>query len=376
MSLHLEPLNINGLIVPIPIIQGGMGVRVSSAELAAAVANCGGAGTIASVGLVAPDESHTQVFEADSRRGLIDEIRKARALSNGVIGVNILAALSNFEDLARTSAQEGADYIISGAGLPLKLPEYAEGSSTKLIPIVSSARVASLISKTWYKRYNRIPDAFVVEGPLAGGHLGFSREEIMLEHEGRLEELVLEVLEVAREAEKSWGQPIPVIAAGGIYDGADIARFFKLGARGVQMGTRFVVTNECTVPEAFKKMYIEATDEDIVLIESPVGLPGRALKNAFIEKIMRGEKQKVVCRFKCLKTCSPATAPYCIARALINANDEKLVNDAVIFAGRNASRVKEIISVKELMDELVEGTIDALTHERKKTAWKKTKQLS
>jgi len=353
MSNKLPPLHIGDLVIPVPIIQGGMGAKVSTAALAAAVANCGGAGTIASVGL----GSKAGIIEANyvqgSREALIREIQDARSLSTGAIGVNILAALTNFEDLARTAAQAGADYIISGAGLPLRLPELVEGTKTKIIPIVSSARVARLIIKSWYKRYNRFPDAVVVEGPLAGGHLGFSAEEVEAQEDDALEDIVRDVLNVTREYESEHSVKIPVIAAGGIFDGKDIARFLKMGAQGVQLGTRFVATDECAVPAAFKQKYIDATEDDIVIIKSPVGLPGRALKTQFIKELFANGRKKFTCNYHCLKTCDIRTAPYCIGQQMLNAVDEKLVDDAVVFAGQNVYRVKEIVSVKALMDELV-----------------------
>ena len=356
MSNELTPLIIGDLEIPIPIIQGGMGVKVSTAPLASAVANCGGAGTIASVGLGSKAGEPEEDFIRSSREGLEREIREVRSKTSGVIGVNILAALSNFDDLARTASREEIDYIVSGAGLPLRLPEFAEGSSVKLIPIVSSARVAHIIIKSWKKRYNRIPDALVVEGPLAGGHLGFSLDEIMAKKENVLEDIVVDVLNVVHEYEQQWDTAIPVIAAGGIFDGADIAHFLKRGVQGIQMGTRFVATDECSVPHAFKQKYLDARDEDIVLIKSPVGLPGRVIRTRFIDKLMQGTPQKIICNYQCLKTCNVQTAPYCIALMLLNAVDGHLIEDAVVFAGRNVSRIKEIIPVKELMDRLVMET--------------------
>ncbi|MDA3799571.1 MAG: nitronate monooxygenase [Kiritimatiellae bacterium] len=357
----LAPLIIGDLKIPIPIIQGGMGVRVSTASLAAAVANYGGAGTIASVGLGTDEAGLAEKdYIQSSRNGLINEIEKARELSNGAIGVNILVALSNFEDLARTAAQKGADYIIAGAGLPIKLPEFVKGTKTKIIPIVSSARLARLMIKSWTKKYSRFPDAIVVEGPLAGGHVGFSPEDVEAHEEDALERIVKEVLEVTTKYEKEHNVSIPVIAAGGIFDGKDIARFLKMGAKGVQLGTRFVATNECSVPDAFKQKYVDAKEEDIVIIKSPVGLPGRTLRTKFIDELMTNAKKKIICRYKCLKTCDIKTTPYCIAQQLMNAVDPSTVEDAIVFAGHNVYKVKEIVPVKTLMDELVNETIACL----------------
>jgi len=258
VSKVLKPLLIGDLEVKVPIIQGGMGVRVSTAPLASAVADCGGAGTIASVGLAyGIDETGRETGEA-SNEALRNEIRLAKRSTKGVVGVNIMVALSNFEDLVRAAASENADFIVSGAGLPLKLPEYTEGSSTKLIPIVSSSRAADLIIKTWKKRYNRLPDAVVVEGPMAGGHIGFKLSDLRKHLEQKLEDVFLEVLSTARGYEKEYGARIPVIPAGGIFDGRDIAKFLEMGAGGVQMATRFVATIECSVSQKFKEMYIAA----------------------------------------------------------------------------------------------------------------------
>lgn len=358
MFSPVKPLMLGDLAIKIPIIQGGMGVKVSDASLAGAVANCGAAGTIASVGLglgITNDKNPAE-FAASSIKGLISEIKKARLISpDGAIGVNILSALSNFADLAKAAAQEKIDYIISGAGLPLRLPEYVAGTNIKIIPIVSSGRVANLIIKSWQRKYNRLPDAIIVEGPLAGGHLGFSVDEVMEREEGVLEERVAEVIKVTKDYSVEGKPDIPVVAAGGIFDGEDIARFMKLGAKAVQMGTRFVTTDECSVPAEFKQKYIDATDDDIVLIKSPVGLPGRAIRTAFTDLLMRKESERPVCKYKCLKKCNFKAAPYCIACKLKNAVSSLSVEDAVVFAGKNVTKIKEIIPVKELINSLVTG---------------------
>jgi len=361
MSKQLRPLMIGDLEVPIPIVQGGMGVKVSTASLASAVANCGGAGTIASVGLAhGIDETGRELVEA-SDEALRNEIIKARELTDGVIGVNIMFALSNFKELVKTTVEQGADFIVSGAGLPLNLPGLVGDSPIKLIPIVSSARAAGLIIKTWRRRYNRLPDAVVVEGPRAGGHIGFRFEDLTSNQTEPLETLVVDVLNLVREYET--GGTIPVIAAGGVFDGKDIAAFLALGAQGVQMATRFVVTHECSVADEFKRLYISAGEEDVVIIDSPVGMPGRAIRTKFTDRVMSGNREPFRCSYKCLRTCDPKTVPYCIAKALGHAADGDLDN-AVVFAGSNVSRVTKIVSVKELMDELVLETTERL-NERK-----------
>lgn len=325
-----------------------MGVRVSKANLAAAVAKEGCVGVISTVGLGDFENRPGSEFVKVNEDALRNEIRKARKMTDGVIGVNVLHALSNYENLVRTAAEEGADMIICGAGLPLDMPLIAAGHSSKLVPIVSSARAFKIICRKW-KQYNKKPDAVVVEGARAGGHLGFDYDELVNGKVRDLDEILTEVIEVAN----SFEHPIPVVAAGGIFDGKDIARVLNLGASGVQMATRFVCTDECDVHVNFKKAYINSKKEDITIIKSPVGMPGRVINNAFVEKIKRGETVPFKCAYKCLKSCDPRTAPYCIAKVLVRAAEGHL-EEAFAFAGENAYRCKEIVSVKKLISELAE----------------------
>ncbi len=359
MPNKLKALIIGDLEIEIPILQGGMGVMISTAPLASTVANCGGAGIIASVGLGWEEVKKGVPFVKANCEALINEIRQAKELTKKVLGVNIMAALSNYADLVLTSAKEKIDFIVSGAGLPLKLPELIKGASTKLVPIVSSAKAANIIIKTWKKRYNRLPDAIVVEGPLAGGHLGFKPQDLTPPEKNCLEHLVTDVLKVTKEYEINSNVHIPVIAAGGIFDGKDIARFLKLGASGVQIATRFVTTHECSVASEFKEEYLKAQEEDVVIINSPVGMPGRAIRNKFIDRVTSGEKMPIKCTYRCLRTCDPPTTPYCIADALCNAAIGK-VDKAVVFCGSNVPRIDRIVSVKELMDNLVSETLKEL----------------
>ena len=346
MPRALHPLHIGDLKVELPIVQGGMGVMVSTAALASAVAACGAAGTIAGVALGYGTPENEIDYPAASRQALREEIRKAKEATDGIVGVNILGALTNYDELARTSADAGADFIASGAGLPLSLPQHTEGSDTRLIPIVSSGRAAAIIARSWKKRYGRVPDAFIVEGPLAGGHLGFPKDDVQKPVPGVLERLVRDVLAVARECA---GFPVPVIAAGGIFDGKDAARFLAMGASGVQIATRLVATHECSVAQAFKDLYVAARPEDVVIIDSPVGMPGRAIRTPFVDRLLRGEREPFHCGYQCLKTCNPRAAPYCIAKALFNAVRGDL-DHAVVFAGFNVSRVSEIVSTRELLE--------------------------
>lgn len=341
-------LKIGDLISRIPVIQGGMGVGVSLSGLAAAVANAGGIGVIASVGIGLNEPDLFAHFREANTRALVKEIRKARELSRGIIGVNIMAALTNFAELVNASLQERIDIIFSGAGLPLDLPKYLKpGMHTKLAPIVSSGRAAAILCKKWLGRFQYRPDAFVVEGPLAGGHLGFKRDQIDQPH-SKLEILVQEVLEAVKPFEQEQQAPIPVIAAGGIYTGADIFRMIAMGAAGVQMGTRFVATHECDADIRFKQAYLDACEKDIVIIQSPVGMPGRVIENQFIRDVNAGGKKPFQCPYHCLISCNYTTSPYCIALALINAQKGRL-DQGFAFCGQNAHRVKEIVAVKDLM---------------------------
>jgi nitronate monooxygenase len=350
----LPDLAIGDLVINPPIIQGGMGVRVSSSRLVSAVSNEGALGVIASVGLGEELPDMTPSYPMRAEIGLRQAILDARKHTDNPIGVNIMCALTNYDNLVQVSGDEGVAAIISGAGLPLKLPGLISDRHVKLVPIVSSARAAALICKTWQKRYSRLPDAFVVEGPLAGGHLGFSREQVLDLEAFRLERLVTEVLEVARQ-----NGGIPVVAAGGIYDGNDIARFLRLGASGVQMATRFVCTHECDASDAYKQAYLNCRKEDIVVIHSPVGMPARVLKNDFVERCLRGEKVTFGCPYHCLLTCEPAVAGYCIAQALVASYRGEMRN-GYAMCGANAWRCDRIVSVHDLIQELVAETAAAL----------------
>jgi len=323
------------------------------AGLAAAVANAGGIGVIATAGIGMIEPDLFQHFEAANLRALGKEIRRAKALSpQGILGVNIMVALSNFGELVTTAIAEGVDVIFSGAGLPLDLPQYLPGGGrTKLVPIVSSGRAARIIAKRWTDRYAHPPDAVVVEGPRAGGHLGFKLEQID-DPAYALEALLADVLtEVAPFAARA-GRPIPVIAGGGIYTGADIHRFLQLGASGVQMATRFVTTHECDASVGFKEAYLRARPEDLVIIKSPVGMPGRVIRNQFIDDLNAGKKVPFTCPYHCIVTCDYATSPYCIALALINAQRGRMAH-GFAFAGDNAHRATVIVSVQELVDTLL-----------------------
>jgi len=277
-----------------------------------------------------------------------------------------MVALTTFSEMTRTAIENHIDIIFSGAGLPLDMPrhllalceEKKEEFKTKLVPIVSSARAAGVISKKWLSRFDRLPDAFVVEGPKAGGHLGFKPAEID-SPEHALERLIPEVADCVKEFEDKKGRAIPVIAAGGIYSGGDIKRFLDLGAAGVQMGTRFVATHECDADDRFKQSYVDAREEDVTIINSPVGMPGRALCNQFIEDMRGGAKKPFKCVFKCVSTCEQEKTPYCIASALLNAMKGNL-EKGFAFCGANVSRINGIQSVRELVDSLQQEFDEAI----------------
>lgn len=353
-----RPLRIGSLTAPLPVIQGGMGVGISLSSLAAAVAQEGGIGTIAAVGIgMSEPDVYTNFVEANVR-ALKREIRKAREKTRGILAVNVMVAMTNYAEMVRTAVQEKVDLLLAGAGLPLDLPRFlGEGASTRLAPIVSSGRAAALLCRRWMDRFGVLPDAVVVEGPLAGGHLGFKPEDLALPRNA-LEVLVPEVVEAVKPFEDLVGRPIPVVAAGGVYTGADILAFERLGAAGVQMATRFVTTFECDASPAFKQAYLDAGPEDLRIIQSPVGLPGRAIGNAFLDAVQAGKKTPFRCPYHCISTCDYQKAPYCIALALVNAQKGNL-RSGFAFAGANAHRARGILSVKQTVEALRREYVEA-----------------
>ena len=349
----IPPLKIRDVVAKIPIIQGGMGIGISLSGLASAVANEGGIGVIAAAMVGMHESDICTNFKEANIRALRKEIRKAREATEGILGVNIMVALTNFADMVKTSIEEGIDIIFAGAGLPLDLPKYLKKEvETKLVPIISSARAAKAICKRWLLRFNSLPDAFVVEGPRAGGHLGFNADQID-NPDFTLEKLVPEVIEALTPFREEHKVEIPVIAAGGIYTGADIYNFLQLGAAGVQMATRFVATHECDADIRFKQSYLDAREEDLVIIKSPVGMLGRAIRNRFIEEVEDGKKKPFKCPYHCIISCNCTDSPYCIAMALANAKKGKL-RHGFAFAGQNAYKVDRIVSVKELITSLLD----------------------
>jgi nitronate monooxygenase len=348
----MKHLKIGHLSIAVPVVQGGMGVGISLSGLAAAVANEGGVGVISSAGLGLLYKKLSPDYLKASILGLKEELRLAREKSKvGVIGVNVMVAMTNYADMVRTAVREKADIVFSGAGLPLDLPSFLEkGSKTKLVPIVSSSRAAKVIIEKWKSVYNYLPDAIVVEGPKAGGHLGFKNDQIE-DNAFSIENLIPQVVETVKGFEQTYGVSIPVIAGGGIYTGEDMYKIMELGASGVQMGTRFVTTEECDASEKFKQTYITAEEKDIEIIRSPVGMPGRAIFNSFLQKVKDGKKIPMVCPVHCIKTCDYTKSPYCIISALYSAFKGKM-ETGYAFCGSNAFKATKIERVKDIFKEL------------------------
>ncbi|MGN0318076.1 MAG: NAD(P)H-dependent flavin oxidoreductase [Lachnospira sp.] len=355
-------MNIGNKLLEKPIIQGGMGVGVSLSGLAGAVASNGGMGVISSVnaGYREPDFL-TNTKEANLR-ALKKEIAKAKeiAAGKGLVAVNIMTAVTNYEDTCRAAVSAGADAIISGAGLPLKLPEATKGTETLAVPIVSSARAAKLIATSYMKRYQVLPDMFVIEGHEAGGHLGFSPDELEGNTAKSNDDILKEVLEVTAELKQQYGKDIPVCVAGGVFDGKDMAHFLKKGASAVQIATRFIATDECDAAYAFKQAIVNAKKEDIIIIKSPVGMPARAINSPLLKRLAKGEKFRALKCNNCLTACKKNDEiPYCISRALIEAVKGNW-EDGLFFTGSNGARVDRIMSVKELMNEIMSEYREAL----------------
>lgn len=350
----LKALRIGDMIAKIPIIQGGMGVGISRSKLAGAVAAEGGIGII-STAQIGYDEENFENDQAECNlRAIGKHIRCAKEIAsgNGLVGANIMVALKHYKEHVMAAVAAGADVIISGAGLPVKLPEYiGKACRTKIAPIVSSRRAADIILKMWARRYDRTADFIVIEGPKAGGHLGFSNEELQNMENIDYDTEIKEIIGCTKEYEKKYNTHIPVIVAGGIFDHYDIIHAIELGADGVQIASRFVATKECDASEEYKKAYIDAKEEDIKIIKSPVGMPGRAIRNEFIKRVEK-ENQPVLKCYNCMKKCNPKEVPYCITKALVDAVNGD-INNGLIFCGANVGRINEMTTVHELMEELI-----------------------
>lgn len=344
-------LKIGNLIAKLPIIQGGMGVGVSLSNLAGNVAKHGAIGVISAAQPGYLEKDFEKNTLQANLRALKKHIKKAKEISNnGIIGVNIMVAMKNYKEFVEASIEGGADLIISGAGLPLKLPEYIKNSEIKILPIVSSSKATKLILSYWNKHYNRVADGIIVEGPEAGGHLGFKADTIENDIVN-FDNNVKDIIETVKNLEFEYKKEIPLIVAGGVFDSYDIKKYMELGAKGVQIGSRFVATYECDADMKFKEAYLNCKKSDIKIVKSPVGMPGRAINNDFLRKI-NDETNKISKCYNCLVPCNPSTTPYCISEALINAVRGN-INNGLIFCGANAYRINKIMSVKDLLDELI-----------------------
>ena len=348
----LKPLKIGELTVEKPIIQGGMGVGVSRSNLAGAVAAEGGIGIISTAQIGYDEEGFEKDQAGCNRIAIRKHIHRAKEIAEGkgLVGVNIMVALKHYKEHVQEAVRAGADVIISGAGLPMDLPKLVGNNKTKIAPIVSSRRATQLILKMWAHRYNRTADFIVIEGPKAGGHLGFSKEQLQDIDKLDYDQEIRDIIECKKDYEEKFQRKIPVIVAGGIFDRKDIEHVMKLGADGVQIASRFVATEECDASDAYKQAYIQAEKKNIQIIQSPVGMPGRALRNEFIKGLETARKPITKC-YNCLEKCDPRTVPYCITKALIEAVQGNVEN-GLIFCGENVDRIHEMTTVHDLMNEL------------------------
>ncbi|MGX4599654.1 NAD(P)H-dependent flavin oxidoreductase [Faecalimicrobium sp. JNUCC 81] len=328
-----------------------MGVGVSRSSLAAAVAKAGGIGVISGAQVGYDEDDFEKNTLNANLRALKKHIIKAKeSCLDGIIGVNLMVAMNNYEEHVKQAIEAGVDLIISGAGLPTKLPSFVKNSKVKIAPIVSTSKAASVILKMWDRKEKTTADLIVVEGPKAGGHLGYTKSELESISVDDYDKEFEEILKVAKTYGEKYNKEIPVVAAGGIYTGDDVAKYINLGASGVQVGTRFVTTYECDAHENFKNTYINSSKDDINIVTSPVGMPGRAITNKFIETVSVNRPKITKC-YDCLIPCNPKNTPYCISQALINAVKGDIDN-SLLFCGENAYRADRLYSVDEVIKEL------------------------
>lgn len=354
-------VDIRNRAMELPIIQGGMGIGISLGGLAGEVARHGGMGVISAAN---PGYDHPD-FWRDSERlnlaALRREIQKAKEIAGGrgIVAVNIMVAARQYADLVRAAIDAGVDAIICGAGLPTELPALAAGSDVAIAPIVSSGKAARTICRLWQRHHGATPDFVVVEGPMAGGHLGFKPEELTGADTPVLEDILPDVITALQEINKDRGRDIPVFGAGGVLTGGDMARVMSLGAAGAQIGTPFIATDECDAYPGYKERIISAKSEDVVILKSPVGMPGRGLRSPLIEKMERTERVFVKRCTRCLIPCDPATTPYCITRALIEACRGNW-EEGLFFCGSRVGEVDKMRSVKELLHKIITEWRDAV----------------
>ncbi len=349
--MNLKPLTINGKTVRFPIIQGGMGIRISLSKLAKACMNSGIVATISAAQVGFLKKGFRQNPLETNKVALKEEISEIRRVSpKGILGVNLMHAINDFDKYASFLATQDIDFIVSGAGLPLDLPEYLKGSNVKGAFIISSARAAKIMLRSWDRRYQYMPAFIVCEGPLAGGHLGFSKEDFEKGNIEDLESIIITTKEIIKPFEEKYGISIPVIAAGGIHDGHDMAKMLKVGSDGVQIATRFIATHECDASDEYKEMIINAKEEDIVRVDSPAGLPGRAVRN-YLTKTLENHNIKVSYCVNCLKTCKKVGIPYCITEQLGNSSNGD--NKGLIFTGAKAHLIKKMDYVDNIVKQII-----------------------
>jgi NAD(P)H-dependent flavin oxidoreductase YrpB (nitropropane dioxygenase family) len=349
-----QSLQIGNLTAKIPVIQGGMGVGISLSGLAGSVAASGGVGVISSAQIGYRDPEWEQHPVETNLKVLKEEIRKAKEIARGgIVGVNIMVASRYYEKYVQTAAEAGADLIISGAGLPVDLPGLVKEKPVKIAPVISSLKSLEVITKYWSRKYGKVPDLVIVEGPLAGGHLGFKKDELDDIEGLHYNEEVKRILEKVRSLEKD--TRIPVAVAGGIYTPEDGLPYLKMGADALQIATRFVTTYECDADIRYKEAYLQAKKEDITIVKSPVGMPGRAIYNSFLKKAGRGRIPAERCH-ACLAVCRPAEIPYCITDALVQAAKGN-VEDGLLFCGANAYRADHLEHVSDIMKEFEEKLV-------------------
>jgi NAD(P)H-dependent flavin oxidoreductase YrpB (nitropropane dioxygenase family) len=346
-------LKIHGREIKIPLIQGGMGVGVSLERLAGAVARCGGIGCISTADCGYREDDFMKHPEEANLRSLKKEIQKAKEISQGMglVAINAMVATQQYAAAVKTAVESGVDAVISGAGLPLDLPEHVPEGEALIAPIVSSDRAFKVIAKSWERNYNRFPDFVVLEGPEAGGHLGFKEKDLL---EGKCQpvtEILKGLVEAVKPYEDAIGRRIPIFAAGGIWDKADIQEVQDLGAAGVQMATRFIATEECDASQAYKDTLINADPEEVRIIHSPVGMPGRAIATPLIKKLEEVGRIAPTHCSRCIKTCNPKEVPYCITKALIEAVKGNY-EEGLFFTGSNVGKLTKMTTVPELVKEL------------------------
>lgn len=338
----------------LPLIQGGMGVGVSMGGLAGAVAAEGAMGTLSTADAGWNEPDFTAHPQQANLRALRREVQRAKLLAAGagLVAVNAMVATRQYADSVRTALEAGADAIVSGAGLPLELPALAEGFEALLAPIVSGPRAAQLICRTWAKRYGRVPDFVVLEGCQAGGHLGFEEADLLSGRCAPLSRLIPEVLAALRPFEEKFGRAIPLFCAGGVATGAEMARCTRLGAAGAQLATRFIATEECDAGQGYKDVLLAARPEDLRIIHSPVGMPGRAVNSPLVQRLAAGMRQPPAHCSGCIKSCRPAETPFCITHALIEAVKGNW-EEGLFFSGSRVDLVDRMRTVPDLIDELM-----------------------